>query len=145
MLGKVQAAPQSELTPLHPRSPYGVAEVYGHRITVNYRESYSLYAVKGMLLNHESPLLGLEFLRRKVANGVAQTALDLDSELRLGNLDAGEDWGFAAHCVRAMLLMLQQDEPDDYVIATGKTHSSRALVANASSAVSGSMTANDIS
>lgn len=110
MLGKVQAAPQSELTPLHLRSPYGVPEVYGHRITVNYRKSYSLYAIKGMLLNHESPLLGLEFLRRKVANGVARTALDLDSELRLGNLDAEEDWGFAAHCVRAML---QQDEPDD--------------------------------
>ncbi len=128
MFGQVQAVPQSERTPFYPRSPYGVAKLYGHWITVNYRESYSLYAVSGILFNHESPLRGLEFLPRKVTNGVARIALGLQSELRLGNLDAQRDWGYAADYVHAVWLMLQQDEPDDYVVSTDETHSVRELI-----------------
>ena len=128
VFGKVQAVPQSESTPFYPRSPYGVAKVFGHWITVNYRESYSLYAVSGILFNHESPLRGLEFLPRKVTNGVARIALGLDQELRLGNLEAQRDWGYAADYVVAMWLMLQQDEPDDYVVSMDETHSVRDLV-----------------
>ena len=128
VFGKVQAVPQSESTPFYPRSPYGVAKVFGHWITVNYRESYSLYAVSGILFNHESPLRSLEFLPRKVTNGVARIALGLDQELRLGNLEAQRDWGYAADYVVAMWLMLQQDEPDDYVVSMDETHSVRDLV-----------------
>lgn len=128
MYGKVRETPQTELTPFHPRSPYGVSKVYGHYITVNYRESYGLYAVSGILFNHESPRRGLEFVTKKVTDGVARIKLGLDSELRLGNLDARRDWGFAGDYVRAMWLMLQQDQPDDYVIATGEAHSVRDLV-----------------
>src|SRR4051812_37283110 len=123
MFGKVRETPQSELTPFHPRSPYGVAKVYGHFITVNYRESYGIYACSGILFNHESPRRGLEFVTRKITHGVARIKLGLGHELRLGNLDAKRDWGFAGDYVRAMWLMLQQDEPDDYVIGTGQTHS----------------------
>ena len=123
MFGKVQAVPQDEDTPFYPRSPYGVAKVYGHWITVNYRESYDLHASSGILFNHESPRRGLEFVTRKVTHGVAKIKLGLANELRLGNLDAQRDWGFAADYVRAMYLMLQQDRPDDYVVATGETHS----------------------
>ena len=115
MFGKVQEVPQSENTPFYPRSPYGVAKVYGHWITVNYRESYDMYAVSGILFNHESPRRGLEFVTRKVTDGVARIKLGLAKELRLGNLDAKRDWGFAGDYVHAMWLMLQQDEPDDYV------------------------------
>ena len=128
MYGKVRETPQTELTPFHPRSPYGVSKVYGHYITVNYRESYGLFAVSGILFNHESPRRGLEFVTRKVTDGVARIKLGLSDELRLGNLDAKRDWGFAGDYVRAMWLMLQQDEPDDYVIATGEAHSVRELV-----------------
>lgn len=128
MFGKVQAVPQREDTPFYPRSPYGVAKVYGHWITVNYRESYDLFAVSGILFNHESPRRGLEFVTRKVTDAVARIKLGLTNELRLGNLDAKRDWGFAGDYVRAMWLMLQQDQPDDYVIATGETHSVEELV-----------------
>src|SRR5205807_9120512 len=117
--------PHREPAPFHPRSPYGVAKVYGHWITVNYRESYDLFACSGMLFNHESPRRGLEFVTRKISNGVARIKLGLQRELRLGNLDAKRDWGFAGDYVEAMWLMLQQDQPDDYVIATGETHSVR--------------------
>jgi GDPmannose 4,6-dehydratase len=122
MFGKVRETPQRETTPFHPRSPYGVAKVYGHYITVNYRESYGLYACSGILFNHESPRRGLEFVTRKITHGVARIKLGLDRELRLGNLQAKRDWGFAGDYVRAMWLMLQQDRPDDYVIGTGQTH-----------------------
>ncbi|MBC7242763.1 MAG: GDP-mannose 4,6-dehydratase [Anaerolineae bacterium] len=127
MFGKVREVPQNEQTPFYPRSPYGVAKVYGHWITVNYRESYNLFACSGILFNHESPRRGLEFVTRKVSYGVARIKLGLDNELRLGNLEARRDWGYAGDYVRAMWLMLQQDEPDDYVIATGETHSVREL------------------
>lgn len=128
MYGRVRETPQSELTPFYPRSPYGVAKVYGHYITVNYRESYDLFAVSGILFNHESPRRGLEFVTRKVTDGVARIKLGLASELRLGNLDARRDWGFAGDYVEAMWLMLQQSEADDYVIATGETHTVKKLV-----------------
>ncbi len=127
MFGKVQEVPQTETTPFYPRSPYGVAKVYGHWITVNYRESYDLYAVSGILFNHESPRRGLEFVTRKITDGVARIKLGLADELALGNLDSRRDWGFAGDYVEAMWLMLQQDEPDDYVVATGETHSVREL------------------
>jgi GDPmannose 4,6-dehydratase len=123
MFGKVQEVPQRETTPFYPRSPYGVAKLYGHWITVNYRESYNLFACSGMLFNHESPRRGLEFVTRKISNGVARIKLGLQKELRLGNLDAKRDWGFAGDYVRAMWLMLQQEQPDDYLVATGETHS----------------------
>ncbi|HEY8313216.1 MAG TPA: GDP-mannose 4,6-dehydratase [Candidatus Baltobacteraceae bacterium] len=125
MFGKVTEVPQKESTPFYPRSPYGVAKVYGHWITVNYRESYDLFAVSGILFNHESPRRGKEFVTRKITDGVARIKLGLESELRLGNLDAQRDWGFAGDYVRAMWRMLQQDAPDDYVISTGRTHSVR--------------------
>jgi GDPmannose 4,6-dehydratase len=128
MFGKVRAVPQSEETPFYPRSPYGVSKVYGHYITVNYRESYDLFACSGILFNHESPRRGLEFVTRKVTDGVARIKLGLQKELRMGNLDARRDWGFAGDYVRAMWAMLQQDQPDDYVIATGETHSVRELI-----------------
>ncbi len=128
MFGKVRETPQTELTPFYPRSPYGVAKAYGHYITVNYRESYDLFAVSGILFNHESPRRGLEFVTRKVTDGVARIKLGLAKELRLGNLDARRDWGFAGDYVQAMWLMLQQDQPDDYVIATGETHTVKELV-----------------
>lgn len=127
MFGKVREVPQNENTPFYPRSPYGVAKVYGHWITVNYRESYNLHATSGILFNHGSPRRGLEFVERKVAHGAARIKLGLDRELRLGNLDARRDWGFAGDYVRAMWLMLRQDTPDDYVIAGGTTHSIREL------------------
>ncbi|MDD3825917.1 MAG: GDP-mannose 4,6-dehydratase [Anaerolineae bacterium] len=127
MFGKVHEVPQRETTPFYPRSPYGVAKVYGHWITVNYRESYDLYACSGILFNHESPRRGLEFVTRKVSHGVARIKLGLASELRLGNLEARRDWGFAGDYVQAMWLMLQQDRPDDYVVGTGQTHSVREL------------------
>jgi len=125
MFGKVREVPQSENTPFYPRSPYGVAKVYGHHITVNYRESYGLFAVSGILFNHESPRRGLEFVTRKISDGVAQIKCGLKNELRLGNLDAKRDWGFAGDYVEAMWLMLQQSEPQDYVVATGKAHTVR--------------------
>ncbi|HLN16683.1 MAG TPA: GDP-mannose 4,6-dehydratase [Acidimicrobiales bacterium] len=125
MFGKVLEVPQRETTPFYPRSPYGVAKVYGHWITVNYRESYGLHASSGMLFNHESPRRGIEFLPRKVSLGVARIACGLDDKLAIGNLDAQRDWGYAADYVRAMWLMLQQDTPGDYVVATGETHSVR--------------------
>ncbi|MGH9165577.1 MAG: GDP-mannose 4,6-dehydratase, partial [Acidimicrobiales bacterium] len=125
MFGKVVESPQTETTPFYPRSPYGVAKVYGHWITVNYRESYGLHASSGMLFNHESPRRGLEFVTRKITNGVARIAAGLTDSLALGNLDSQRDWGFAGDYVRAMWLMLRQDDPDDYVIATGETHSVR--------------------
>ena len=125
MFGKVQAVPQDEATPFYPRSPYGVAKLYGHWITVNYRESYGLHASSGVLFNHESPRRGLEFVTRKIAHGVARIKHGLQGELRLGNLDARRDWGYAGDYVRAMRLMLQREEPGDYVIATGETHSVR--------------------
>jgi GDPmannose 4,6-dehydratase len=127
MFGKVRTVPQNELTPFHPRSPYGVAKAYGHYLTVNYRESYDLFAVSGILFNHESPRRSLEFVSRKVTHGAARIALGLDHELRMGNLDAERDWGFAGDYVRAMWLMLQQAEPSDYVVATGVAHSVRDL------------------
>ena len=123
MFGKVREVPQTEETPFYPRSPYGVAKVYGHFITVNYRESYGLFAASGILFNHESPRRGLEFVTRKISDGVARIKLGLSDELRLGNMDAKRDWGYAGDYVRAMWLMLQQDEPGDYVIATGIEHS----------------------
>jgi GDPmannose 4,6-dehydratase len=128
MFGKVREVPQTELTPFHPRSPYGVAKVYGHYITVNYRESYDLFAVSGILFNHESPRRGLEFVTRKISDGVARIKVGLAEELRLGNLDAKRDWGFAGDYVEAMWLMLQQDEPSDYVVATGEEHSVQEFV-----------------
>jgi GDPmannose 4,6-dehydratase len=128
MFGKVREIPQTELTPFYPRSPYGVSKVYAHYITVNYRESYNLFAVSGILFNHESPRRGLEFVTRKVTDGVARIKLGLTDSLTLGNLDAQRDWGFAGDYVRAMWLMLQQDRADDYVIATGQSHSVRELV-----------------
>ncbi len=127
MFGKVREVPQKETTPFYPRSPYAVAKVYGHWITVNYRESYNLFAVSGILFNHESPRRGLEFVTRKVTNGVAKIKLGLADELRLGNLEAKRDWGYTGDYVRAMWLMLQQDEPEDFVIGTGETHSVREL------------------
>ena len=128
MFGKVREVPQNEMTPFHPRSPYGVAKVYGHHITVNYRESYGLFAVSGILFNHESARRGLEFVTRKISDGVARIKLGLADELRLGNLEAKRDWGFAGDYVEAMWLMLQQDEPSDYVVATGEEHSVREFV-----------------
>jgi GDPmannose 4,6-dehydratase len=128
MYGKVRETPQNELTPFYPRSPYGVSKVFGHYITVNYRESYGLFACSGILFNHESPRRGLEFVTRKVTDGVARIKLGLATTLALGNLDARRDWGFAGDYVRAMWLMLQQPQPDDYVIATGVSHSVEQLV-----------------
>ena len=125
MFGKVVEVPQSEATPFYPRSPYGVAKVYGHWITVNYRESYDLYACSGILFNHESPRRGLEFVTRKITHGVARIKLGLSNELRLGNLESRRDWGFAGDYVEAMWLMLQQETPDDFVVCTGKTHTVR--------------------
>jgi GDPmannose 4,6-dehydratase len=135
MFGKVREVPQTELTPFYPRSPYGVAKVFGHYITVNYRESYGMFACSGILFNHESPRRGLEFVTRKVTNGVARIKLGLQDQLALGNLDAKRDWGFAGDYVRAMWLMLQQDVADDYVVATGVSHSVRDLVQEAFSHV----------
>jgi len=131
MFGKVRESPQTERTPFHPRSPYGVAKVYGHDITVNYRESYGLFACSGILFNHESPRRGLEFVTRKVTDAVARIKHGLQQELRLGNLEARRDWGFAGDYVQAMWLMLQQEEPDDYVVATGESHSVHELVQHA--------------
>jgi GDPmannose 4,6-dehydratase len=128
MFGKVREVPQNELTPFYPRSPYGVAKAYGHFITVNYRESYDLFTVSGILFNHESPRRGLEFVTRKISDGVARIKLGLADELRLGNLEAQRDWGFAGDYVRAMWLMLQQDEARDYVIATGEAHAIQEFV-----------------
>jgi GDPmannose 4,6-dehydratase len=128
MFGKVREVPQSELTPFYPRSPYGVSKVFAHYITVNYRESYDLFAVSGILFNHESPRRGLEFVTRKVTDGVARIKLGLSDSIGLGNLEAHRDWGYAGDYVRAMWLMLQQERPDDYVIATGVSHSVRNLV-----------------
>jgi GDPmannose 4,6-dehydratase len=123
MFGKVREVPQKESTPFYPRSPYGVAKVYGHFITVNYRESYGLFTCSGILFNHESPRRGLEFVTRKITNGAVRIKLGLDQQLALGNLDAKRDWGFAGDYVRAMWMMLQQEQPDDYVVSTGQTHS----------------------
>ncbi len=134
MFGKVQAVPQIETTPFYPRSPYGVAKVYGHWITVNYRESYNMFCSSGILFNHESERRGKEFVTRKVTDGVARIKLGLATELKLGNLDSQRDWGFAGDYVRAMWLMLQQDKPDDYVVATNKTHTVQRLVEVAFSA-----------
>lgn len=135
MFGKVQEVPQTEKTPFYPRSPYGVAKAYGHFITVNYRESYDLFAVSGILFNHESPRRGLEFVTRKIANAVARIKLGKQEFLTLGNLDAKRDWGYAKDYVEAMWLMLQQDKPDDYVVATGETHSVKEFVQIAFKAV----------
>ncbi len=123
MFGKVREVPQTELTPFHPRSPYGCAKVFGHDITVNYRESYGMYACSGILFNHEGPRRGLEFVTRKISNAVARIKLGVQQDISLGNLDAKRDWGYAGDYVKAMWLMLQQDQPDDYVVATGETHS----------------------
>src|SRR5205085_430737 len=131
MFGKVCETPQRETTPFHPRSPYGVAKLYGHWITRNYRESYGIFAVSGILFNHESERRGLEFVTRKITDGAARIKLGLARELRLGNLESKRDWGFAGDYVRAMWLMLQQEKPDDYVIATGETHSVREFCAEA--------------
>lgn len=131
MFGKVRETPQTEATPFYPRSPYGCAKVYGHDITVNYRESYNLFACSGILFNHESERRGLEFVTRKITNAAARIKLGLQSELALGNLDPQRDWGYAGDYVEAMWLMLQQDEPDDYVVATGETHSVRDFVQKA--------------
>ena len=128
MFGKVREVPQTEMTPFYPRSPYGVSKVFGHYITVNYRESYDLFACSGILFNHESPRRGLEFVTRKVTDGVARIKLGLQDKLYLGNLEAHRDWGFAGDYVRAMWLMLQQPTPDDYVVATGESHSVQDLV-----------------
>ena len=125
MFGKVREVPQTEMTPFHPRSPYAVAKTYGHHITVNYRESYGLFTASGILFNHESPRRGLEFVTRKITDGVARIKLGLADELRLGNLDSQRDWGFAGDYVRAMWLMLQHDEPENFVVSTGATHSIR--------------------
>ncbi len=127
MFGKVVEVPQNEMTPFYPRSPYGVAKVYGHWITVNYRESYDMFATSGILFNHESPRRGLEFVTRKVTDGVARIKLGMAKELRLGNLDARRDWGFAGDYVEAMWMMLQHDAPDTFVVGTGETHSVREL------------------
>src|SRR4026208_1976994 len=127
MFGKVREMPQTELTPFYPRSPYGGSKVFAHYITVNYRESYNLFAVSGMLFNHESPRRGLEFVTRKVSDGVARIKLGMADSLSMGNLDAQRDWGFAGDYVRAMWMMLQQDRADDYVISTGESHSVREL------------------
>src|ERR1051325_6924096 len=135
MFGKVMEVPQTERTPFYPRSPYGVAKLYGHWITVNYRESYGLFCCSGILFNHESERRGKEFVTRKVTDTVARIKLGLANELRLGNLDARRDWGFAGDYVRAMYLMLQQDRPDDYVVATGQTHTVKRLVELAFGAV----------
>jgi GDPmannose 4,6-dehydratase len=131
MFGKVRETPQTEKTPFHPRSPYGCAKVFGHDITVNYRESYGLWACSGILFNHEGPRRGVEFVTRKVTNAAARIKLGLQNELVMGNLDAKRDWGYAGDYVKAMWLMLQQDEPDDYVIATGETHTIEELVERA--------------
>ncbi|MFN8022688.1 MAG: GDP-mannose 4,6-dehydratase [Acidimicrobiales bacterium] len=131
MFGKVRETPQTEMTPFHPRSPYGCAKVFGHDITVNYRESYGLFACSGILFNHEGPRRGLEFVTRKVTNAVARIHLGVQDELVLGNLDFKRDWGYAGDYVQAMWLMLQQDEPDDYVVATGETHTGQELVERA--------------
>jgi GDPmannose 4,6-dehydratase len=131
MYGRVREVPQTETTPFYPRSPYGVSKVFAHYITVNYRESYGMFAVSGILFNHESPRRGLEFVTRKVTDGVARIKLGLGDHVSLGNLDAHRDWGFAGDYVRAMWMMLQQDQPDDYVIATGESHSVRQLVETA--------------
>jgi GDPmannose 4,6-dehydratase len=131
MFGKVREVPQKETTPFYPRSPYGVAKVYGHFITVNYRESYGMFCCSGILFNHESPRRGKEFVTRKITDAVARIKLGLANELKLGNLDAKRDWGFAGDYVKAMWLMLQQNTPDDFVIATGETHTVRALVETA--------------
>ncbi len=131
MFGKVRETPQTELTPFHPRSPYGCAKVFGHDITVNYRESYGLYACSGILFNHESERRGLEFVTRKITNAVARIKLGVQSELALGNLEPRRDWGYAGDYVEAMWLMLQQDEPDDYVVATGETYQVRDFVQKA--------------
>src|SRR5947208_2270717 len=128
MFGKVRETPQRESTPFHPRSPYGVAKVYGHFITVNYRESYGMFCCSGILFNHESPRRGKEFVTRKVTDAVARIKLGMQQELRLGNLEARRDWGYAGDYIKAMWLMLQQDQPEDYVVATGETHSVRELV-----------------
>src|SRR5437762_9092165 len=128
MFGKVREVPQTELTPFYPRSPYGVSKVFAHYITVNYRESYEMFAVSGMLFNHESPRRGLEFVTRKVTDGVARIKLGLSATLTIGNLDAHPDWGFDGDYVRAMWMMMQRERPDDYVIATGISHSVRDLV-----------------
>jgi GDPmannose 4,6-dehydratase len=128
MFGRVREVPQTELTPFYPRSPYGVSKAFGHYITVNYRESYDLFAVSGILFNHESPRRGIEFVTRKVTDGVARIKRGMTDQLALGNLDACRDWGFAGDYVRAMWLMLQQDAPDDYVVATGQAHSVKQLV-----------------
>lgn len=128
MFGKVREVPQTELTPFHPRSPYGAAKAYGHYITVNYRESYGLFAVSGILFNHESPRRGMEFVTRKISDGVARIKLGLAKELRMGNLDATRDWGFAGDYVKAMWLMLQQKKADDYIVATGIAHSVKDFV-----------------
>ncbi|MBW3571782.1 MAG: GDP-mannose 4,6-dehydratase [Gemmatimonadetes bacterium] len=135
MFGKVMAVPQNEETPFYPRSPYGVAKVYGHWATVNYRESYGIFAVSGILFNHESPRRGLEFVTRKVTDAAARIKLGLAGELRLGNLDAQRDWGFAGDYVRAMWMMLQHERPDDFVVATGETHTVQKLVETAFGAV----------
>ncbi len=127
MFGKVVEVPQNEMTPFYPRSPYGVAKVYGHWITVNYRESYDMFATSGILFNHESPRRGLEFVTRKVTDGVSRIKLGMAKELRLGNLDARRDWGFAGDYVEAMWMMLQHDAPDTFVVGTGETHSVREL------------------
>ena len=131
MFGKVREVPQCESTPFYPRSPYGVAKVYGHWITVNFRESYGMHATSGILFNHESPRRGIEFVTRKVTHNVAKIKLGMAEEIRLGNLDSRRDWGFAGDYVKAMWLMLQQDQPDDYVVATGETHSVQELVETA--------------
>lgn len=131
MFGKVRETPQNEKTPFYPRSPYGVAKVYGHYITVNYRESYGLYAVSGILFNHESPRRGLEFVTRKIANGVAQIKLGKQEKIYLGNLESKRDWGYAPDYVEAMWLMLQQEKAEDYVVGTGETHSVREFVEEA--------------
>lgn len=131
MFGKVRETPQKETTPFHPRSPYAVSKVYGHYITVNYRESYGMFCCSGILFNHESPRRGLEFVTRKITHGAARIKRGLSSELRLGNLEARRDWGFAGDYVRAMWLMMQQDQPDDFVIATGETHTVREVVETA--------------
>jgi GDPmannose 4,6-dehydratase len=131
MFGKVRETPQTERTPFHPRSPYGCAKVFGHDITVNYRESYGLYACSGILFNHEGPRRGLEFVTRKVSHAAARIKLGLQDELVMGTLDTKRDWGYAGDYVKAMWMMLQQDEPDDYVVATGETHSIEEFVERA--------------
>jgi GDPmannose 4,6-dehydratase len=139
MFGRVKATPQNENTPFYPRSPYAVSKLFGHWITVNYRESYDIFACSGILFNHESPLRGLEFVTRKITHAVARLKLDLPSELKLGNLDSKRDWGYAPEYVEAMWLMLQHDHPDDYVVATGENHSVREFVEAAFEAAGMSM------